>query len=686
VSLEKLPLDLQSFTEWVNRPALEARISSLTGRRLAEPLTSDARSSLRMLHADTLRKVALDYMLTRASPRTDAVYSRPGSSGSGSQEATPVQGVPQLATLRTPPTTRIEQMADLLGNNPAQVNPESDSGRIGRGTYGSVFVAEDTEKAAQSFARKAKKRIALTLQKFGLEQQPPQQNEEPASPSTPLVALKLLTGSGSREGLPRTAIREAKILRWLGQGILRSELVQLLDVVLAYSVHVSHVFERTAVVQSLAETEKQSAMSDDSTSIQQLVARYSQEMENRALAAAEVAKAVREELLTMHFVFEFCEHDLLGLLSVAQSDPYPRMPSSSPTLQSFLVSNPICSMYPSLIECKDRTRDQMELLKVRPLSSSIALVPKLPSKHPMPLDATQIKHYMRGVLLALETMHSYGLLHRDIKAANVLVSNRCGAVLTDLGLSRGVDEVSKRLGLTNRVVTLYYRPPELLLGATRYDDKVDIWGVGCIFAELLLGGRRAFRGASTDLEQLASIFAVTGPPTADRHARRSATINTAWPDLIHIRGHPLNLNLRRQQQQQPSTTASGMHTLFSIRTPDGHPSQSDNTQVVSPLDPWPLSSASLSRMGHGLDASEFPVEITAACFDLLTKMLALDPANRPSATECLNHPYFTSEYPPLLTDEQYAEKYGTLYGTERYHEMRWKHLRKPQNRQEAQMQ
>lgn len=76
--------------------------------------------------------------------------------------------------------------------------------------------------------------------------------------------------------------------------------------------------------------------------------------------------------------------------------------------------------------------------------------------------------------------------------------------LADFGLARRLSDLPA--DLTNRVITLWYRPPELLLGATRYGPSVDCWGVGCIFAELIIG--KPLFPTKVELEQLEAIFKV----------------------------------------------------------------------------------------------------------------------------------------------------------------------------------
>lgn len=98
----------------------------------------------------------------------------------------------------------------------------------------------------------------------------------------------------------------------------------------------------------------------------------------------------------------------------------------------------------------------------------------------------QIKCYMRQLLRGLEHCHSRGVLHRDIKGSNLLIDNNGNLKIGDFGLAT-LYQNNQRQPLTSRVVTLWYRPPELLLGATDYGVAVDLWSSGCILAELFAG-------------------------------------------------------------------------------------------------------------------------------------------------------------------------------------------------------
>nr|KJB25072.1 hypothetical protein B456_004G175700 [Gossypium raimondii] len=127
----------------------------------------------------------------------------------------------------------------------------------------------------------------------------------------------------------------------------------------------------------------------------------------------------------------------------------------------------------------------------------------------MRFSVPQIKCYMRQLLTGLHYCHVNQVLHRDIKGSNLLIDNEGNLKLADFGLARSFSN-DHNANLTNRVITLWYRPPELLLGATKYGPAVDMWSVGCIFAELL-HGKPIFPGKD-EPEQLNKIFELCGAP------------------------------------------------------------------------------------------------------------------------------------------------------------------------------
>ncbi|KAJ9537250.1 hypothetical protein OSB04_029983 [Centaurea solstitialis] len=124
----------------------------------------------------------------------------------------------------------------------------------------------------------------------------------------------------------------------------------------------------------------------------------------------------------------------------------------------------------------------------------------------------QVKCYMNQLLSGLEHCHNRHVLHRDIKGSNLLLDNGGSLKIADFGLASFFDPNHKQ-PMTSRVVTLWYRPPELLLGATDYGVGVDLWSAGCILAELLAG--KPIMPGRTEVEQLHKIFKLCGSPSEE---------------------------------------------------------------------------------------------------------------------------------------------------------------------------
>jgi serine/threonine protein kinase len=124
----------------------------------------------------------------------------------------------------------------------------------------------------------------------------------------------------------------------------------------------------------------------------------------------------------------------------------------------------------------------------------------------------QVKCYMQQLLSGLDHCHSRGVLHRDIKGSNLLIDNNGILKIADFGLATSYDP-RHSVPLTSRVVTLWYRPPELLLGASHYGVAVDLWSTGCILGELYTG--KPILPGKTEVEQLHKIFKLCGSPSED---------------------------------------------------------------------------------------------------------------------------------------------------------------------------
>ncbi|CAJ2628615.1 unnamed protein product [Trifolium pratense] len=135
----------------------------------------------------------------------------------------------------------------------------------------------------------------------------------------------------------------------------------------------------------------------------------------------------------------------------------------------------------------------------------------------------QVKCYMHQLLSGLEHCHTRHVLHRDIKGSNLLIDNEGVLKIADFGLASFFDPNRRHpIPMTNRVVTLWYRPPELLLGATDYGVGVDLWSAGCILGELLYG--KPIMPGRTEVEQLHKIYKLCGSPS-DEYWKKSKLPN-----------------------------------------------------------------------------------------------------------------------------------------------------------------
>lgn len=217
--------------------------------------------------------------------------------------------------------------------------------------------------------------------------------------------------------------------------------------------------------------------------------------------------------------------------------------------------------------------------------------------NPRPIPQLTLKSAVYQILRGLAFLHQNWVLHRDLKPANIMVTSDGVIKIGDLGLARKFDHPLQGLYTGDKVVvTIWYRAPELLLGARDYTPAIDVWAVGCILAELL-SLRPLFKGEETKMDskkrvpfqenQLLKILEVLGTPTLTR-----------WPSLNSYPEYP---QLSRFTRFSPNLKA------------------------------WYRSNGGTNRK----------------CLELLAELLEYDPAKRITALEALKHPWFKEEPTPV---------------------------------------
>ncbi|CBZ24185.1 putative protein kinase [Leishmania mexicana MHOM/GT/2001/U1103] len=259
---------------------------------------------------------------------------------------------------------------------------------------------------------------------------------------------------------------------------------------------------------------------------------------------------------------------------------------------------------------------------------------------------------MKKLLIAVRKLHEMRIIHRDIKSDNVLVTSDGEVQLTDFGLCSIAAAGSSRSGThvwrTPSVITLAYRPPEMLLGSTAYDEKVDVWSLGCLLAQLYLleppfyrhraqaqqqqQQRAPERSAATELEQLSRITEILGPlpPVSVYHPDSCQHMRVL--EQLEVQGRLAEAG----RAVQPANWGR-LQTIFE---------PSFLYQQFHGFRGW--FEAELGRSRH--QPHRRP---TQACMDVLCAALQLDPQQRPTAAELLRMPYFTTlDDAPLLGSYQ----------------------------------
>ncbi|XP_043469276.1 cyclin-dependent-like kinase 5 isoform X1 [Leptopilina heterotoma] len=166
------------------------------------------------------------------------------------------------------------------------------------------------------------------------------------------------------------------------------------------------------------------------------------------------------------------------------------------------------------------------------------------------IDLDVVKSFLYQLLRGLAFCHSRNVLHRDLKPQNLLINKNGELKLADFGLARAFGIPVKCYSA--EVVTLWYRPPDVLFGAKLYTTSIDMWSAGCIFAELANAGRPLFPGSDVD-DQLKRIFKMLGTPTEE-----------TWPDLTTLPDYkpfPQYHPTQGLPQVTPKLTARGKDLL-----------------------------------------------------------------------------------------------------------------------------
>ncbi|KAK7316989.1 hypothetical protein RJT34_00856 [Clitoria ternatea] len=168
------------------------------------------------------------------------------------------------------------------------------------------------------------------------------------------------------------------------------------------------------------------------------------------------------------------------------------------------------------------------------------------------LTEPQIKCYMKQLLAGLKHCHERGVMHRDIKPSNLLIDKKGVLKIADFGLA---NSIKAERPLTNRVVTLWYRAPELLLGSTDYGYGIDLWSAGCLLAEMFVG--TPIMPGRTEVEQLHMIFKLCDFPSEDYF--RKLNLTTSYRPPQHYRPSYLE-----NFQKFPSSSQGLLATLLDL--------------------------------------------------------------------------------------------------------------------------
>ncbi|AEO57177.1 hypothetical protein MYCTH_2303023 [Thermothelomyces thermophilus ATCC 42464] len=267
-------------------------------------------------------------------------------------------------------------------------------------------------------------------------------------------------------------------------------------------------------------------------------------------------------------------------------------------------------------------------------------------RHPIP--PSTIKSIMFQLLNGCQYLHSNWVLHRDLKPANIMVTSSGEVKIGDLGLARLSYKPLHSLYSGDKVVvTIWYRAPELLLGSRHYTPAIDMWAVGCIFAELL-SLRPIFKGEEAKMDskktvpfqrnQMQKIVDILGLPTKER-----------WPLLTSMPEYSQLPTLQPPVPHGGGGGGGGGHHHHHGHH-HSHHYQTHQRQAagagVSHLEKWYYNTINQQTGGSGPGAGTSPLaSLGAEGYKLLAGLLEYDPEKRLTAAAALQHPFFSTGDP-----------------------------------------
>jgi casein kinase II subunit alpha len=256
------------------------------------------------------------------------------------------------------------------------------------------------------------------------------------------------------------------------------------------------------------------------------------------------------------------------------------------------------------------------------------------------LSLYEIRYFLCHLLVALDDLHRLGIMHRDVKPRNVLVNRNLGNLerssssgyrpltLIDLGLAEFYQPEQE---YNVRVASRHYKAPELLLNFTRYTPAVDLWGVGCMLAGLLLRREPLFRGRD-NADQLVKIVAVLGTRDLCIYLDKFGIDPPAWL-LVGGGGGAVG-----DEPTEANAEAGRAGSVEGARLPSQR--IADWTSLRRDHHHHRRTETSGGRGGDGADGYQIPAPPPQDSIDLLNKLLVYDHSRRYTARQALDHPFF----------------------------------------------